>query len=60
MPHQLINTGNKTLRYLVMDRKETTSADVVVYPDSKKTGCIAYSANGPRVAFFRDKDSKGF
>lgn len=60
LPHQLLNTGKETLRYLVLDRKEPGSSDVVSYPESNKTAAIAYTEAGPRVRFFNDSDQKGF
>jgi len=58
--HQLINTGDVTLRYLVIDRKAETQCDVVVYPDSKRTGCLVYTDHGPRIRFFEDDTSTGY
>jgi uncharacterized cupin superfamily protein len=37
--HQLINTGEETLRYLAMSAG--TGADIVTYPDSKKVAAFA-------------------
>ena len=37
--HQIINTGNVDLKYLVMSNNE--KVDVVVYPDSKKTLAVS-------------------
>lgn len=59
-PHQLINTGDALLRYLVLDRKQHDCADIVAFPDSQKTGCLAYTKRGPRVRFFRDSTSTGY
>jgi len=59
-PHQLINTGNILLRYLVLDRKQHDCADIVSFPDSQKTGCLAYTKRGPRVRFFRDATQTGY
>jgi uncharacterized cupin superfamily protein len=42
--HQLINSSEKTLRYLCFSTME--EPDVTVYPDSKKVGIFAGSAPG--------------
>eukprot|EP00811_Abedinium_folium_P011424 NODE_20577_length_791_cov_6.153614.p1 GENE.NODE_20577_length_791_cov_6.153614~~NODE_20577_length_791_cov_6.153614.p1 ORF type:complete len:190 (+),score=61.33 NODE_20577_length_791_cov_6.153614:57-626(+) len=52
--HQLVNTGSTTLRYLCMDRKEST--DVTVYPESGKVGAIC--KNGAQ--FFHEADSRQY
>jgi len=48
-PHQLINTGNEELRYLVVSTMEYP--DISEYPDSNKIGAYATAAVGPRVGF---------
>lgn len=48
-PHQLINTGTKELRYLVVSSMDYP--DISVYPDSKKIGAYITSARGPHVGF---------
>jgi len=45
--HQLINTGDKELRYLVVSTMEFP--DVCEYPDSNKVGAYATAAVGPKV-----------
>ncbi len=44
--HQLVNTGDKPIRYLCISSKSTT--DVVGYPDSKKIGV----SGSPSLNFF--------
>ena len=48
-PHQLINTGTRELRYLVVSSMDYP--DISEYPDSKKIGAYATSARGERVGF---------
>jgi uncharacterized cupin superfamily protein len=48
-PHQLINTGDKALRYLVVSTMEYP--DLSDYPDSKKIGAYASAAVGIQVGF---------
>ncbi|MPZ74976.1 MAG: cupin domain-containing protein [Deltaproteobacteria bacterium] len=48
-PHQLINTGKKNLRYLVVSTMEYP--DLSEYPDSNKIGAYATTAIGPQVGF---------
>jgi uncharacterized cupin superfamily protein len=48
-PHQLINIGNKDLRYLVVSTMEYP--DISEYPDSKKIGAYAAAAVGQQVGF---------
>ena len=43
--HQLINTGDKLLRYLAVSAGST--ADVVGYPDSKKVAALATPTHQP-------------
>ena len=45
--HQLINTGDKEIRYLVVSTMEFP--DVCEYPDSNKVGAYATAAVGPKV-----------
>ena len=60
LPHQLVNTGHHTLKYLCISTMR--SPEVGVYPDSGKIGVIAGSApGGPpenrrMTAFFRTGD----
>ena len=46
-PHQLINTNDRELRYLVVSTMEYP--DLSEYPDSNKLGAFATAAIGPRV-----------
>ena len=48
-PHQLINTGNQDLRYLVVSTMEYP--DLSEYPDSNKVGAYATAAVGREVGF---------
>ena len=48
-PHQLINTGNQDLRYLVVSTMEYP--DLSEYPDSNKIGAYATAAVGRQVGF---------
>jgi uncharacterized cupin superfamily protein len=48
-PHQLINTGNQELRYLVVSTMEYP--DLSEYPDSNKVGAYATAAVGQQVGF---------
>jgi uncharacterized cupin superfamily protein len=48
-PHQLINTGNQELRYLVVSTMEYP--DLSEYPDSNKIGAYATAAVGQQVGF---------
>jgi uncharacterized cupin superfamily protein len=48
-PHQLINTGNKELRYLVVSTMEYP--DICEYPDSNKIGAYATGTRGRQVGF---------
>ncbi|MGH7826146.1 MAG: cupin domain-containing protein [Candidatus Binatia bacterium] len=48
-PHQLVNTGNKALRYMVVSTMEYP--DISVYPDSNKIGAYATSARGDKIGF---------
>jgi uncharacterized cupin superfamily protein len=48
-PHQLINTGNQDLRYLVVSTMEYP--DLSEYPDSNKVGAYATAAVGRQVGF---------
>jgi len=48
-PHQLINTGTRELRYLVVSSMDYP--DISEYPDSKKIGAYATSARGQQVGF---------
>ncbi|HVO95413.1 MAG TPA: cupin domain-containing protein [Terriglobales bacterium] len=48
-PHQLINTGNEELYYLVVSTMEYP--DLSEYPDSNKMGAYATAAVGPQVGF---------
>jgi uncharacterized cupin superfamily protein len=48
-PHQLINTGNQELRYLVVSTMEYP--DLSEYPDSNKIGAYATAAVGRQVGF---------
>ena len=47
--HQLINTGNASLRYLVVSTMEYP--DIAEYPDSNKIGAYATTAGGSEVGF---------
>ena len=46
-PHQLVNTGAKELRYLVVSTMEFP--DICEYPDSNKVGAYATAAVGAQV-----------
>ena len=46
-PHQLINTGDRELRYLVVSTM--AYPDISEYPDSNKIGAYATAAVGPQV-----------
>src|SRR5215510_8505740 len=46
-PHQLVNTGNRELRYLVVSTMEFP--DICEYPDSNKIGAYATAAVGAQV-----------
>jgi uncharacterized cupin superfamily protein len=48
-PHQLINTGDQELRYLVVSTMEYP--DLSEYPDSNKIGAYATAAVGRQVGF---------
>src|SRR3990170_6828580 len=48
-PHQLINTGSRELRYLVVSTMEYP--DISEYPDSNKIGAYATAAVGRQVGF---------
>ena len=48
-PHQLINTGTRDLRYLVVSSMDYP--DISEYPDSKKIGAYATSARGQPIGF---------
>ena len=48
-PHQLINSGNQELRYLVVSTMEYP--DLSEYPDSNKVGAYATAAVGRHVGF---------
>ena len=48
-PHQLINTGDKDVRYLVVSTMQYP--DLSDYPDSNKVGVYATPAVGPQVGF---------
>ena len=48
-PHQLVNTGNKEVRYLVVSTMEYP--DISEYPDSNKIGAYATTAVGGKVGF---------
>jgi uncharacterized cupin superfamily protein len=48
-PHQLVNTGNQDLRYLVVSTMEYP--DLSEYPDSNKIGAYATAAVGRQVGF---------
>jgi uncharacterized cupin superfamily protein len=48
-PHQLINTGDKELRYLAVSTMEFP--DLCEYPDSNKVGAYATAAVGQQVGF---------
>jgi uncharacterized cupin superfamily protein len=56
--HQLINTGNSELRYLVVSTMEYP--DICQYPDSNKVGAYATTAGGEntgfRALFVKDKN----
>lgn len=55
-PHQLINTSDRELRYLVVSTMEYP--DISEYPDSNKIGAYATSAydGGLRALYFKDKN----
>lgn len=57
-PHQLINTGSRELRYLVVSTM--AYPDISEYPDSNKIGAYATSAGRPqsgfRALFVRDRN----
>ncbi|MDZ4344348.1 MAG: cupin domain-containing protein [Candidatus Binatia bacterium] len=57
-PHQLINTGDRELRYLVVSTM--AYPDISEYPDSNKIGAYATSAGRPqtgfRALFVRDRN----
>jgi uncharacterized cupin superfamily protein len=48
-PHQLINTGDKELRYLAVSTMEFP--DLCEYPDSNKVGAYTTAAVGQQVGF---------
>ena len=48
-PHQLINTGDQEIRYLVVSTMEYP--DISAYPDSNKIGAYATSAGRPQTGF---------
>lgn len=48
-PHQLINTGSRELRYLVVSTM--AYPDISEYPDSNKIGAYATSASRPQSGF---------
>jgi uncharacterized cupin superfamily protein len=48
-PHQLINTGNEDLRYLVVSTMDYP--DICEYPDSNKIGAYATTTTGHQVGF---------
>jgi uncharacterized cupin superfamily protein len=48
-PHQLINTGTRELRYLVVSSMDYP--DISEYPDSGKIGAYATSPRGSQVGF---------
>jgi uncharacterized cupin superfamily protein len=45
--HQLINSGTTTLKYLCMST--LSSAEIAVYPDSKKVGAMAGASYGQAI-----------
>ena len=57
-PHQLINTSDRELRYLVVSTMKYP--DLSEYPDSNKLGAFATAAIGPRVGlralYVKDKN----
>ena len=57
-PHQLINTGDQEIRYLVVSTM--AYPDISEYPDSNKIGAYATSAGRPqtgfRALFVRDRN----
>jgi uncharacterized cupin superfamily protein len=57
-PHQLINTGTKELRYLVVSTMDFP--DICEYPDSNKVGAYATGAVGSQVGlralYIKDKN----
>lgn len=56
-PHQLINTSNRELRYLVVSTMEYP--EISEYPDSNKIGAYVTSAGpqaGFRALYFKDKN----
>jgi len=57
-PHQLINTGDKELRYLAVSTMEFP--DICEYPDSNKVGAYATAAVGQQVGlralYVKDKN----
>ena len=59
-PHQLINSGNQELKYLVASTM--AYPDISEYPDSNKIGAYATSAGRPqtgfRALFVRDRNVK--
>lgn len=55
--HQLTNTGNDPLKYLLFST--VSAADVVVYPDSKKVGVIAGNES-MRAHFFEESTAVGY
>ncbi len=61
-PHQLVNTGTETLRYLCMSAG--ADPEVVVYPDSGKVGVLSTrgAAEGQQryVRFFKDDSAVGY
>ncbi len=61
-PHQLVNTGNKELRYLVVSTMEFP--DICEYPDSNKIGAYATAAVGAQVGlralYVKDKNVNYF
>ena len=48
-PHQLINSGDQELKYLVVSTMEYP--DISEYPDSNKIGAYAASAGRPQAGF---------
>ena len=50
-PHQLINTGDQEIRYLVVSTM--AYPDISEYPDSNKIGAYASSAGPSQTAFAR-------
>jgi uncharacterized cupin superfamily protein len=57
-PHQLINTGDRELRYLAVSTMEFP--DICEYPDSNKVGAYATAAVGQQVGlralYIKDKN----